>query len=77
MGSSLAFSLKEDPVRCAKVCDESWVILRYCSQGHEYKNTISKNIFAYSDIFRFMMHMHTLDVDRKIGDFKPSEERPP
>ena len=27
MGSSLAFILKEDPVRCAKVCDESWVIL--------------------------------------------------
>ena len=27
MGSSLAFSLKEDPVICAKVCDESWVIL--------------------------------------------------
>ena len=41
------------------------------------KNAISKNIFAHSDIFRFMMHMHTLDVDRKIGDFKPSEERPP
>ena len=29
MGSSSAFSLKEDPVRCAKVCDESWVILKY------------------------------------------------
>ena len=27
MGSSLPFSLKEDPVRCAKVCDKSWVIL--------------------------------------------------
>ena len=27
MGSSLAFNLKEDPVRCAKVCDKSWVIL--------------------------------------------------
>ena len=23
MGSSLAFSLKEDPVRCSKVCDKS------------------------------------------------------
>ena len=29
LGSGLAFSLKEDPVRCAKVCDESWVILLY------------------------------------------------
>ena len=29
MGSSLAFSLKEDPERCAKVCDKSWVILVY------------------------------------------------
>ena len=27
MGSSLAFSLKEDPVKCAKVCNKSWVIL--------------------------------------------------
>jgi hypothetical protein len=27
LGSSLAFSLTEDPVRCAKVCDKSWVIL--------------------------------------------------
>jgi hypothetical protein len=26
LGSSLAFSPKEDPVRCAKVCNESWVI---------------------------------------------------
>ena len=31
MGSSLAFSLDEDPVRCAKVCDISWVILLYSS----------------------------------------------
>ena len=30
MGSTLAFSLKEDPVRCAKVCDKSWVILMRC-----------------------------------------------
>ena len=29
MGSSLAFSLEEDPVRCAKVCDKSWVILTW------------------------------------------------
>ena len=27
LGSSLAFTLKEGPVRCAKVCDKSWVIL--------------------------------------------------
>ena len=27
MGSSLAFTLKEGPVRCAKVCNKSWVIL--------------------------------------------------
>ena len=27
LGSSLAFNLKEGPVRCAKVCDKSWVIL--------------------------------------------------
>ena len=28
MSSSLAFNLKEGPVRCAKVCDKSWVILK-------------------------------------------------
>ena len=27
MGSSLSLSLKEDPVRFAKVCNKSWVIL--------------------------------------------------
>ena len=29
--NSLAFNLKEGPVRCAKVCDKSWVILLYSS----------------------------------------------
>ena len=29
LGSSLAFNLKEGPIRCAKVCDKSWVILTY------------------------------------------------
>ena len=29
MGSSLAFTLKEGPVICAKVCNKSWVILLY------------------------------------------------
>ena len=32
LGSSLAFSPKEDPVRCAKVCDKSWVILEGVSK---------------------------------------------
>ena len=27
LGSSLTFNLKEGPVRCAKVCHKSWVIL--------------------------------------------------
>ena len=29
LGSSLAFTLKEGSVRCAKVCNKSWVILNY------------------------------------------------
>ena len=29
LGSSLAFNLKEGYVRCVKVCDKSWVILKY------------------------------------------------
>ena len=27
LGNSLAFSLKEDPVTCAKMCEEIWVML--------------------------------------------------
>ena len=36
LGSSLAFSLKEDPVRCAKVCDKSWVIIMYISTKRSF-----------------------------------------
>ena len=38
LGSSLAFTLKEGPVRCAKVCNKSWVILKYlypCSESDD------------------------------------------
>ena len=38
MGSNLAFSLKEDPVRCAKVCDKSWVILTFHLLQKVYNN---------------------------------------
>ena len=34
LGSSLAFTLKEGPVRCAKVCNKSWVILKYLLQRY-------------------------------------------
>ena len=44
LGSSLAFSLKEDPVRCAKVCDKSWVIL----QQVEYISTLKSLIVEYA-----------------------------
>ena len=33
LGSSLAFNLKEGPVKCAIVCDKSWVILNYILHG--------------------------------------------
>ena len=36
LGSSLAFNLKKGPVRCAKVCDKSWVILLMLSK--QFKN---------------------------------------
>ena len=35
LGSSLAFTLKEGPVRCVKVCNKSWVILTYASDAKE------------------------------------------
>ena len=35
LGSSLAFNLKEGPVRCAKVCNKSWVILRLSNEVFE------------------------------------------
>ena len=34
-GSSLALTLKEGPVRCAKVCNKSWVILRFLKANLE------------------------------------------
>ena len=36
LGSSLPFNLKEGPVRCAKVCDKSWVILERRRQGKQW-----------------------------------------
>ena len=39
LGSSLTFKLKEGPVRCAKVCSKSWVILTYIAMWKE----MSKN----------------------------------
>ena len=44
LGSSLAFSLKEDPVRCAKVCNKSWVIL--------YTVYVQENKFKISQRFK-------------------------
>ena len=32
LGSSLAFNLKDGPVRCATVCNKSWVILGWVQQ---------------------------------------------
>ena len=34
-GSSLAFTLKEGPVRCVRVCNKSWVILLYLPSTHD------------------------------------------
>ena len=55
MDSSLALGLKEDPVRCAKVCNESWVIVLEISRnkldGYELSKskatTILPSIKAY------------------------------
>ena len=41
-GSSLAFTLKEGPVRCAKVCNKSWVILM-CQEESSDRNTLTFN----------------------------------
>ena len=49
LGSSLAFTLKEGPVRCAKVCIKSWVIL-LCYLAGNFQT--APTIFSYfQDIF--------------------------
>ena len=44
LDSSLAFILKEDPVRCAKVSDESWVILTFMYSLENWKPILSIGI---------------------------------
>ena len=48
LGSSLAFTLKEGPVRCAKVCNKSWVILPplYTSIDSEIGSVLLSNFFT-------------------------------
>jgi len=46
MGSSLAFSPKEDPVRCAKVCDKSWVILEFIRARKTLEAFYSRDLFG-------------------------------
>ena len=64
LGSSLAFSLKEDPVRCAKVCDKSWVILM---TGNEPRyepmaKSIGKGFFLLSFYFLFFFRYENNDT---------------
>ena len=73
MGSSLAFSLKEDPVRCAKVCDKSWVILTIPPLTLDYIKqikTVKKNK-SYLLVFHLVAWpIPTCKVDRMAT--KPS-----
>ena len=72
MGSSLAFNLKEGPVRCAKVCDKSWVILIYLGRfvyisqqdGEDYAHQITTGTRGFTDLlntfllqFAYLVHI--------------------
>ena len=45
-GSSLAFTLKEGPVRCAKVCNKSWVILMHITVGRLKEKNVKTESLA-------------------------------
>ena len=51
LGSSLAFSLKEDPVRCAKVCDESWVILWVNATRFNQTTPIKTHVYFNLEVY--------------------------
>jgi hypothetical protein len=59
MGSSLAFSLKEDPVRCAKVCDKSWVILTHL---HLFIYRLVREIFGINIEFGIELLIPTFNL---------------
>ena len=61
MGSSLTFSLKEDSVRCAKVCDKSWVILR--TRPHVIRSTGAPELVQIIIISNFPREIQTKEED--------------
>ena len=68
MGSSLAFTLKEGPVRCAKVCNKSWVILRcYCgAQTELQKSERYLLILLCASKFEFVKSQDLFGVARSL-----------
>ena len=71
MGCSLAFSLKEDPVRCVKVFDKSWVVLK----------SLLNVILCYHLIFSELMakireseeHSKSKIMEHFLSGFKPDD----
>ena len=66
LSSCLAFTLKEGPVRCAKVCYKSWVILR--PQDLEHQSQIHR-IPLYLEVCTYLRHNELL---RAISNKKKS-----
>ena len=73
LGSSLAFTLKEGSVRCAKVCNKSWVILLYLSYitlriyRNQNKNHCNFNVQFTNLTKRGNEHPHALEILKKIS----------
>ena len=61
MGSSWPFSLKEDPVRCAKVCDKSWVILPHLRERGA--------LMLIQDHFGIIQNLHMSKPVSQLGTF--------
>ena len=69
LGSSLAFTLKEGPVRCVKVCNKSWVILLHLSCAHESFEKIEKEQEKISSAFHRFDIIPYRDVKVQITFF--------
>ena len=68
LGSSLAFTLKEGPVRCAKVCNKSWVILTYYPPP--IQSTFKKNVGVFASMLYVYYKFHMQCVNQQKIDKK-------
>ena len=74
LGSSLTFTLKEGPVRCAKVCNKSWVILScFCQlSSFPFKKWENRLLACFIDTAR-IFHGNDMQIFTQKKSAKKSE----